>query len=508
MANIFNQKIKPRIKKSTFNLGHDVKLSCDMGNLIPVNCMEILPGDFIRQNSAINLRFAPLLTPLMHEVNCDIYTFFCPSRILWQRRTNTGSYSSLGWEEFITGGPEGSVTGSVPAMTRADIIAALPTGSPPPIDRVPYLGKGSLWDYLGLPPFPEPNNLNQNNFSYNTLPFRAYQMVFNEYFRNETLQDPSVTYPIYDHWGNSPYPTSDPSQLRELLRLRQSNWERDYFTSALPWPQRGATVYIPGINPASPTEGTYDNLRTGGAIKRWMENSARAGSRYIEHLISHWGTRNGDDRLNRPEFCCGSRTPIFFNEVLQTSSSDSTSPQGNMSGHGQTISAEHKFSKFCPEHGYMITLMTVRPRTAYQDGAHRMFLRSQPFDFPFPEFAHLSEQEVYEAEIIAPHLTGDSLDNIFGYTGRYNEMRYLPSRVAGEFRDTLDYWHESRKFVDYQTGDVNQPALNGDFVSCIPDTRIFAVEDSGLRDSLYVHCRHFIHARRPLPRVPIPSLKA
>lgn len=555
MANIFSQSPVNRVKKSHFNLSHDVKASFDLGNLVPVMCAEVLPGDTMKHRLDVMIKLSPLLTPLMHEVDVKAFSFFVPTRILWNN-----------WEQFIAGSESGNDTGLIPPRFFNV------SGTPGQNNLYGSWSRGYLdigqgnWDYLGLPPIyfsgsPRPDLSNYPSFDINALPFRALYRIIYEYFRDEYLQDTSIT---NDSTWQKPQKGDTVTNTEALciLRLRNINWQKDYFTACQPWPQRGPTVNIPGVGGdssisgiipsplfrrTSPTsgvpasgaasfstngiltdnsgapvyfdqtntgleagsseDGTLDNLRTAWSLKRWFENASRHGVRYIEHLLGHWGVRNGDARLQRPEFLCASTTPVVFSEVLQTSSSDSTSPQGNYAGHGMTVSFNHSWKRNFTEDGYVISLLAVTPRTAYTDGVHRMFTRQDRFDYAFPEFSHTSEQAVFNKEIYAPWLPNSiDPDGAFGYLPRYTEYRYIPSRIAGDFRDTLDFWHLGRKFFDYRTGSGTQPALNDSFVTSSPSSRIFAVE-SGVGKQLYCQVRHKLSGRRKLPKFGIPGVR-
>jgi len=321
--------------------------------------------------------------------------------------------------------------------------------------------------------------------------------------------------------------------------MRQRAWEHDYFTSCLPFAQKGSAVDIPlgtvntstvkimgndnvggnaNINagsdyypvdnaPAPLTAGLYapgetinidpttiNDLRRAFSLQRWLEANARAGTRYVENLWARWFVKSSDARLQRPEFITSVKTPIIISEVLNTTGEDGGLPQGNMAGHGISVASGQSGSYFCEEHGYIIGVMSVLPRTAYQQGVPRDYLKKDTLDDLQPEFANIGEQEVFNAEIFA--YTTDNAGT-FGYIPRYSEYRYMPSRVAGDFRTTLDYWHLGRIFS-------SAPALNQTFIECVPSntTRIFAVEDG--TDPLFCHIYHKINSVRPLPKYGTP----
>ena len=226
-----------------------------------------------------------------------------------------------------------------------------------------------------------------------------------------------------------------------------------------------------------------------------MERNARAGARYVEFLNSHFGVSPRDDRLQRPEYIGGSKSPIIISEVLQTSSTDVTTPQGNMAGHAMGLSSSFCGKYSATEYGLIIGIMSVMPKPSYQQGIDRQWLRRTTYDFFFPEFVNLSEQAVLNAEIYASAVEEDNLD-IFGYQGRYNEMRVKSNMVCSQMRDTFDYWHLGRKFDSL-------PVLNDEFIECIPSKRIFAAESE---PGLIVSFGNVIKAFRPLPLMPEPGL--
>ena len=243
------------------------------------------------------------------------------------------------------------------------------------------------------------------------------------------------------------------------------------------------------------TASTINELRTAFQIQKWLERNARSGVRYIEHILSHFGVRSSDSRLQRPEFLGGGKSPIIISEVLQTSSSDETTPQGNMSGHGISVQNSNQFSRKFEEHGYIIGMMSVLPRTAYQQGVNRIFSRESFLDYYFPEFANLGEQEVKNKEVYAEY--GSQIqEQTFGYQARYQEYRYNPSTVHGDFRESMDFWHLGRKFSQ-------PPVLNAEFITANPDKRIFASESG---HCLWIQILNNIRAIRPIPYISEPGL--
>ena len=490
--NIFNSVKSNAVKTNMFDLSHDVKMSFEMGELVPVCAVEAVPGDRFNIGSESLVRFAPTVTPFMHNIDVKMEYFFVPNRILWS-----------GWEDFISGSL------SSPAH---------------PYFADAEFDLGSLGDYLGLPTGVSIDKVN-------ALPFAAYQMIYNEYYRDQNLIAP-VSFKLSDglNAGSS------------FDSIRRRAWEHDYFTAALPFAQKGDAVDIPlgvvsydnpdgnngklidvdgtpigasalsvngggtdtsnilttgGNNLAYDPNGslsveptTINDLRLAYKVQEWLERAARAGTRYTESILSHFGVKSSDSRLQRPEFICGNRQPVVVSEVLQTSSTDETSPQANMAGHALSVGSGYGESYYCEEHGWIIGIMSVIPRTAYQQGLHKSWSRFDKFDYYFPEFAHLGEQAVLNREVYYNNDIAD--DDTFGYVPRYAEMRFINSRVAGQFRTTQSNWHLGRIFS-------SRPSLNQSFIECSPSKRIFAVTDTSV-DSMWCHVFNQIKVNRKMPK--------
>lgn len=497
-AGIFQRVQTARPGRSVFNLSYEKKFTCDMGQLIPIMCDEVVPGDTFKIGNQSVIRMQPLVAPAMHEINQYVHYFFVPYRILWDD-----------WENFITKGVSGDYTVAVPEWN--------PTNT----------AKGSLWDFFGFPVGIVPTGRLPLDF-----PRRAYNLVFNEFYRDETLVTEALA-------------------TNEAILNR--SWEKDYFTSSLPWQQRGTAPAVPitgmgkAIWPdtdfANGTEGdaytnavygdkasankrfggvnsqitanlktfmhdntvdlssasTFDvsDLRLVFQIQKWMERNARGGVRYTEFLRVHFNESPRDDRLQRPEYIGGSKSPMIISEVLQTSSTDATSAQGNLAGHGIGVNQSYCATYRAQEFGLIIGVLSVMPRSAYQQGIDRQWLRKTPFDWYFPEFANLSEQAIERVEIYATAVEAEN-KTLFGYQGRYDEMRFKRNMVCSDMRDTFDYWHLGRKFI-------TPPLLNASFITCDPAStkRIFAVPSE---PGLIVNFGNLIKAVRPLPIQSTPGL--
>ena len=526
MANniAFNTISANRLKRAAHDLSHTRKFTMNMGDLVPIMCQDVIPGDSFQLKHEALVRIMPMLAPIYHNVNVYMHYFFVPYRLIWDS-----------WEDFITGGKDGTLKPSFPRFIvkkEIDIIGKQ------------YLFKsGSLLDYLGFPVKQvKPDNsfeITEAN-AFSQMPLRAYHTIYNEYYRDQNLEDEikvSKDNGIleFDYWESN-------NEWRfQAGLMRKRAWEKDYFTSALPNTQRGtpmsipvqgdAEVYALRNNPSNPGDGQHRSLITGKAlgdgsygitskggltpltgdpifadlsnvstatinelrqafqIQRWLERSARSGARYTEVLQSFFGVRPRDSRLQRPEFLGGGKMPLSISEVLQTSETSNT-PLGEFAGHGITYGSTVKFRKFFEEHGIIMGIMSVLPRTAYCQGMPKLFTKFDKYDYFWQEFAHLGEQEIKNEEI---YFDPNGADNkgTFGYTARYNEYRYIPDTVHGNMLDSLSYWHMARMFPSL-------PALNAAFIKADPTTRIFPVQNATHKLIIQTHAQ--LKAIRPVPK--------
>lgn len=494
------------MKRSKFSLSHYKLLTMDMGKLIPLTWYEALPSDSFQHQTSCLIRVSPLLSPVMHPVRVRLHHFFVPYRIIWDD-----------FEDFITGGDDGEDDSVHPYIETATI------------------NEGDLQDYMGIPP-------GTHGLAYNALPFRAYAKIWNEYYRDPDLGTELVI------------DTTSGEDSTTELDIQSVCWEKDYFTTARLTQQKGDDLYIPlgsqapvkGIGKGSqnygqtnqnvyetdgsstrqyasaqlihngadeafyveqdPSNSGYPNiyadlseatgisvndLREYLARQRMMEARSRYGNKYEDYL-RYMGVRPQDARLGNPEFLAGGSNVIQFSEVLRTGSDSVGSDViGEMKGHGIAAIRSNRFRRFIPEHGLVMTLMSVVPKAIYTTTFTKPWFRETKEDYFQKELQFLGDEEVYNKEIEVDHATPEGT---FGFQQKYDSYRYLPSTIAGEFRSTLNYWHYGREFAA-------DPSLNEAFVTATPTKRVNASTDT---DCLYVMAQHSIQARRQIKRAPMP----
>lgn len=466
----------PKVRRNKMNMSHERRLTADPFWLYPVLLEMCIPGDTWKLSNEMIVRMNPLVAPMMHEINAYVHYYFVPFRLLWDQ-----------WEDYITGGRDGKFT------------ADLPLWHPDTSGQAPDWTVGSLWDYMFGHALP---TLDQDEPAKYPLafPLRAYNLIWNEYYRDQNIVE-ELDINLQD------------TVNKGLLRRA---WQKDYFTSALPWQQRGIApaislsddlhleypltpndymvgpatqyvferrdgtsttgyfgvgdstisatgtadrlkAYLDSAKLASGSQPSFDvsELRLVFQLQKFLERNARSGARYVEFLKAHFPAWPRDDRLNRPEYIGGSKTPIIVSEVLQTSSSDGTSPQGNMAGHGISADRTYCGTYRVQEHGLILGLLSFLPKAMYQQGIDRQWLVESKYDFYFPEFSALSEQAIFTPEIY--NVSPAPVDNVFGYQGRYDEYRFRRSMVHSLFRTDFQHWHMGRVFA-------TAPSLNYNFI--------------------------------------------
>ena len=460
-------------------LNHYRLLTGNMGELLPAGLVEVLPGDVFNHSASTLVRLSPMAAPVMHPMTVRTHHFFVPHRLSWVLSTDINPGDTF--EDFITGGADGNNTQTVPQTVTTGV-------------------QGDLLDYLGLP-------TTAADIAVSALPMICYNMIWNEFYRDQdlgTLRD-------YDD-----------------KTIGKVSWEKDYFTTARPFAQKGEDVTLPlgtaapiasenftvdggaagpAIDGGAPpivdgyhrfpvgnmftdlseaTAAKVNDIRRAFALQRFAEVRARFGSRYPEYL-RYLGVNPSDARLDRPEFLGGGANRVSISEVLQTAETTGAGEDrfgvGDMYGHGVGVARSNAYRRKFREHGYVMTLLSIRPKLMFSNGIERTHLRTDREDFWQKELQYIGQQQVMQQEVYADDTNADT---VFGYSDRYQEYRDQRSLVTAEFRDTLDYWHLARQFDA-------PPVLNSDFTDCDPSKRIF---NEQTQDSLWMACNHKLIARR------------
>lgn len=588
MSNLFNSVRLTRPSRTKMDLTHSVKFSMNAGYITPTSCSLVYPGDSFKTSSNFTAYLAPLAAPAMADLRAYIHNWRVPLRCIWTH-----------FEDFITGGEDGTDDSYLlprfkyrqlwdRLVSDGKFLSKLnyfSTGDQSTdqsnilslVDNyiLSIFGPGSLFDYLGYPTIQSdfydldpvfewhdqvltpgdsvyiPSVLTLTldgstldpifNLEMSSLRLRAYAWIYDECYRNPNFEPKLFDKEYYSKSG-----LEDGADLEKLSKLRLHRWKLDYFTSALPWPQRGVPSQVPVVGSGSinsdmlefkNTSGlqgfsdvrlhsdgatstlvdklggplgldtdvkidglnfTINDLRTASALQRFLERSALGGGRFKEFVYAHFGTIIPDARVQRPEFLGGSKQGIVISESVQTSGSDiqgQTTPQGNLAGVGFTSADGNGFKEFFTEHSLILQFVYIVPAPSYSQGCARDLTRFDRYDWYSPEFAHLGEQAITSKELYAnsptPNLT-------FGYAPRFAEYHEIPNTIHGDFKSSMAFWHLGRMFD--QT-----PVLNEDFVKVHPSdvSRIFAVTDTSV-PKFYCCLTNFVSAVRPMPKFATP----
>lgn len=545
----FNSLKVPKPRRSTFNLSYKNLLTTDFGNITPFAIWETLPGDSFRVSSEVFVRLAPMMSPVLSNINLKIEYFFVPTRLLWDL-----------WPDFITGGVDGSKSFPTPKLGQA-VVNSFTAAGIAGESITSFTAKGTVAHYLGCPVM---KDAVQSDGIMNILPVLAYNKVINDYYIDENFEINSTNNMPYrfDKWIgemgatqilNVPNGTQGVGIQWNFYQIYNRYYKKDYFTSALPWAQRGPEAVLPFDVPSntsifgystgsiigtsefstgnaivSKSNNSYrltdssgnvlgmsvdvnnglnsflnnsapsvNEIRRTFAVQDFLERSARFGSRLIEQIFGHFGVKSSDARLQRSEFIKGFTVPVLVSQVLQQSETTADSVLGSMAGHGVSASNNKSFKYYCEEHGYILGLVTPVTESYYYQGIPRWLTRSDRFDYAFPEFDNLGEQSILRQELF--YKVGESSKNneVYGYTPRYADYKSRYNEIHGDFQDSLRQFTTARSI---EKGAYLNPLLLKQLGGYL--NHIFAVSGS---DHFWMEFYNKCHVKRCLSYYGTPS---
>lgn len=541
----------PKVPRNVFNLSRYNSLTMPYQRVCPTAVQEILPGDKFLWIAEVFARLQPMVAPVMTDQKISLHAFFVPLRTV-----------NSHFAEFMFNNKAGDYTGVLPYTTLSvlyKIIQSSSTSDAVAVETIrlydymglPFSYRSATTVALFRSQWVTDNAaLASSTIRVNIAPFLAYTKVWSEYFRDENLVDDPFEvwkgfgYPdVMSYTGQLPFVASSDGSLNSIavrfaqcfMQLRPRAWQHDRFTSSLPFAQRGPDVLLPvtgtfDVSQDGPgntgsvawngdqlevTEDvsgdihdldffgditgvstTINDFRRAERLQRWYENSARGGVRPNEATLAHFGVRTPDATLDRAEFLGGTMQPIVVSEVPQTSESTQSSPQGTLAGKGTSYKSGGLFRHYFTEHGFVFVFASALIRPAYWQGVPKVFSRMQRDEYYWPEFALLGEEPVFDKELFVNGSTTE--DGVFGYVPRYSDYKSALPEVHGDFRTSLDFWVNPRKFA-------NQPRLNAEFIFGNPQKKMFAVQ-SDYSDSLLVTIRHGVKASRLMPFYGVPTI--
>lgn len=516
LNSVFQTATVPIPDRSGFDLSREHLLTAKVGTVTPVECIEVLPNDTFSMGCMAKTTLPPFAVPFMGRIDACIEAFFVPSRILWK-----------GWQSFITQN-NGS---SIPSSQSTAVPVQVPVIDLSSDVNQSYLGVGSLADYLGF------KNNGITTLSINAMPFLAYHMICDHWYRDQNNTKPFFIknpYPLNTllnaHIINSVgIGNTASTNLAPVLSLaadnnstavydgtiglgslRQRCWAKDYFTTMTTRPQAGDAAQVSFATSGSTGNFTVADLRAANALQKWLERNNIAGTDYGSQILSHFGVTPPDAVLDKPLLLGQSRDSVYVGSVENNANVDANSVAGTANPFGYTLGSAAGFASgmnqgslipefHAKEHGYIMVMYTLVPHAYYNSGIERQLRHTTVGDYAWPEYARIGDQQVFAEELWA----GAASSTTVGYNQRYSEYKFRPDKISGLLRDG-----ESLDVYALQRGFTSTPALGKDFLE-IPTNYLdqvsnvmTQVSDFGAIVDFYCDTR----AIRLLPQYSLPSL--